>query len=387
MSLRRDISDFLLYCELTKQYSNNTTRNYKNTLDRLYTFLEEKKVQNTEDIDLALVNEYRIYLNQKDTLRNDKMAQRSQAYQIIVLRSFLKFLIKHGSVVMSPDALELPKTKMRKIEYLTEEEIGKLISIILNDTSKIPEVQKKRNTAIILTMFGSGLRISELLGLKKRDVINLDFEEFVSRKNGVEINEVVNVPNEVAIDRDNDKIEMGGILADDEEGTTDIVDTITPEQHELFTEAHPLVVQGKGGKVRTTFLAPVAKEAIYEYMYLRKDDECQHLFISFSKNRSSNQKKWKSLTPRMVQMILQKYANRLGIYKHVTPHTLRHSFATKILFESNDLRSVQTLLGHSNIATTQIYTHITDNQIRELHGKVFGKKAEQTEGEPHPTQK
>jgi site-specific recombinase XerD len=76
----------------------------------------------------------------------------------------------------------------------------------------------------------------------------------------------------------------------------------------------------------------------------------------------------------MVQMMIQKYANSIGIYKHITPHTLRHSFATKILFEGGDIRSVQILLGHSNIATTQIYTHITDWQIKDLHSRVFKKK-------------
>ncbi len=351
MALQRDVSDFLLYCELTKQYSDNTIRNYKNTLERLMVFLDEKSVKKSEEISLSLINEYRVYLNQKATLRNDKMAQRSQAYQIIVLRSFLKFLAKHGLQVMNAEALELPKTKMRMIEFLSEEEIGKLVSIILNDASKIPEVQKKRNTALILTMFGSGLRLSELLNLKKANIVGSDYQLFLNQKLDV------NPPNQSDV---SEKINE--------------VDIIESEQAELFTEAHPLIIQGKGGKVRTTFLAPVAKEAIYEYLCLRKDDDCPHLFISFSKNRSSNPKKWKSLTPRMVQMILQKYANQLGIYKHVTPHTLRHSFATKILFESNDLRSVQTLLGHSNIATTQIYTHITDAQTRDLHSKIFGKK-------------
>ncbi len=76
----------------------------------------------------------------------------------------------------------------------------------------------------------------------------------------------------------------------------------------------------------------------------------------------------------MVQMILQNYARRLGIYRASLPHTLRHSFATKILSEGGDLRSVQTLLGHSNLATTQIYTHITNLQIKDLHNRVFGKK-------------
>ncbi|NJK70880.1 MAG: tyrosine-type recombinase/integrase, partial [Thermales bacterium] len=82
-------------------------------------------------------------------------------------------------------------------------------------------------------------------------------------------------------------------------------------------------------------------------------------------------KKFRALTPRMVQLLIKKYANRLGIYKKITPHTFRHSFATKLLMKGGDLRTVQTLLGHSNISTTQIYTHISDQRIKDLHSKVF----------------
>jgi len=312
MSLfKRDMEDFLLYCELTKQYSDNTVRNYKNTLERFSTYLDSMKIEQTNMIDLDVINGYRHFLHKKTTSRKDKMSLKSQSYQVVVLRSFLKFMIKHGAVVLNPDSLELPKSRMRRIEYLTESEVSKLVASIINDQSKTPEVIKKRNAALILCMFGSGLRLSEVLKLTK-DEIN------------------------------------------DEDGQ--------------------LMISGKGGKIRTTFLAPVALEALESYLEARKEDKNPYLFISFSKNRPKKEKIYKPLTPRMVQMMLEQYAKRLGIYKHVTPHTLRHSFATKILFEGGDIRSVQTLLGHSNIATTQIYTHITDWQIKDLHKRVFGGK-------------
>jgi site-specific recombinase XerD len=310
-TFRRDMEDFLLYCELTKQYSDNTVRNYRNTLERFADYLDETKIEQTNMIDLDVVNGYRHYLNRKESIRKDKLSPKSQAYQIIVLRSFLKFMIKNGSVVLNPDSLELPKTRMRRIEYLTETEVHQLVRSIVNDTRKVPEVVKKRNQALILCMFGSGLRLSEVLGLKKAEINH-------------------------------------------EEGQ--------------------LMIMGKGGKVRTTFLAPAAIESIEQYLELRGEDECPYLFISFSRNRVKDSRKWKPLTPRIVQMMLHDYATGLGIYKKITPHTLRHSFATKILFDGGDLRSVQTLLGHSSISTTQIYTHITDWQIKELHQKVFGRK-------------
>ena len=365
MSFRSDMEDFLLYCELTKQYSLNTVRNYRNTLERFATFLDTKKIEHTREIDLGIVNDYRLFLNKQITLRREKMSLKAQAYQIVVLRSFLKFMIKHGTVVLNPDSLELPKTRMRRIEFLTDSEVQKLINTILNDTSKVPEVQKKRNQAIILAMFGSGLRLSEVLSLKKAEVTTLNnFESPYLIKKDLVLENISQSQDETG--NSNSNLDLKEQIKPQS--------SIGPEKEEEEVAIHPLLIQGKGGKVRTTYLAPAAKEAIDEYLQLRGADNDPHLFISFSRNRPKNPKKWTALTPRMVQMILQTYARRLGIYKHVTPHTLRHSFATKILLEGGDLRSVQTLLGHSNLATTQIYTHVTDWQIRDLHTKIFGKK-------------
>jgi site-specific recombinase XerD len=311
MGYKHDIEDFLLYCQLTKQYSDNTVRNYKNTLDRFGTFLEKfTKVTNSNEIDINIVNQYRKYLSEISTIRKDKMNPRAQAYQIIVLRSLLKFLTKSGVRVLSADRLELPKQRMRKIEFLSDSEIERLVQAIGNDIT-VPSVQKKRNMALIQCIFGSGFRVSEVLSIHKAQ-----------------------------IDIDNSQV----------------------------------MITGKGGKVRSTFLSQEAMTAIMEYLEVRGLDENPWLFISFSKNRKKDKSQIKPLTPRMVQMMMQNYAKRIGIYKQITPHTLRHSFATKLLMEGGDLRSVQTLLGHSNLATTQIYTHITDWQIKDLHSKVFGKK-------------
>jgi site-specific recombinase XerD len=361
MSFARDMEDFLLYCELTKQYSLNTVRNYRNTLERFQTFLDSKKIERSQDIDIDIVNNYRQHLNRMTTIRKDKMSLKAQSYQIVVIRSFLKFLIKHGSVVLNPDKLELPKSRMRRIEFLSDSEVQKLISAILNDTNKIPEVQKKRNQAIILTMFGSGLRLSEMLALRKAETGSVEEFEYAGTEDDIDQENFEEMDPQEFIDQDDIPVDENPV--DDE--------TIRDNP-----EIQPLLIKGKGSKYRTTYLAPAAKEAIDEYLKLRGQDENQYLFISFSKNRPKDPKDWKPLTPRMVQMMLQQYAQRLGIYKHITPHTLRHSFATKILSEGGDLRSVQTLLGHSNLATTQIYTHITNIQIRDLHTKIFGKKDE-----------
>ncbi len=125
-------------------------------------------------------------------------------------------------------------------------------------------------------------------------------------------------------------------------------------------------VRGKGEKVRVVFLSPAAKQAIKEYEQKRGDVE-DALFVQLSRNGSGGR-----LTPRSVERIIKQYAIKAGITRKVTPHVIRHSFATDLLENGADLRSVQALLGHANIATTQVYTHITDKHLREVHKKFHG---------------
>lgn len=130
-------------------------------------------------------------------------------------------------------------------------------------------------------------------------------------------------------------------------------------------------VRGKGEKVRVVFLSPVAKKAIKVYLDKRSDVD-EALFIQTSK--SARTAADLRLTPRSVERIVKHYAVKAGITRKVTPHVIRHSFATDLLESGADLRSVQALLGHSNIATTQVYTHVTDKHLREVHRAFHGKR-------------
>ncbi|MCR4333624.1 MAG: tyrosine-type recombinase/integrase [Patescibacteria group bacterium] len=127
-----------------------------------------------------------------------------------------------------------------------------------------------------------------------------------------------------------------------------------------------LSVRGKGEKVRVVFLSPTAKEAVRTYLKARKDME-EALFVD---GRMDDPHR---ITPRDVQRHSKSYVTRAGITNVVTPHTLRHVFATDLLSNGADIRSVQQLLGHASINTTQIYTHITDSHLREIHKKFHGK--------------
>ena len=163
-----------------------------------------------------------------------------------------------------------------------------------------------RDWAIIELLFSSGLRVSELVNLD-RDHINLKRREFS--------------------------------------------------------------VRGKGGKDRPIFISEAAAACVQDYLNKRTDN-ARALFIRYSgSQKTDNSGNYQRLTARSVQRLVARYARLAGITKHVSPHTLRHSFATDLVMNGADLRSVQAMLGHSNIATTQIYTHITDPHLKSVHQK------------------
>lgn len=131
-----------------------------------------------------------------------------------------------------------------------------------------------------------------------------------------------------------------------------------------------LSVRGKGGKVRVVFISDDAKRCLKAYLDLRKDMD-DALFVKVSNEKAKREPE--GLTRRSIERIVKTYAIKAGISKKVTPHVIRHCFATDLLRNGADLRSVQMLLGHSNISTTQIYTHVTDSHLRDIHKKFHSK--------------
>lgn len=131
-------------------------------------------------------------------------------------------------------------------------------------------------------------------------------------------------------------------------------------------------VRGKGEKVRVVFLSPEAKQSVKTYLNKRGDMD-DALFIRIGKTMDDGKEGSLRLTPRSVERIIKYYAIKAGISKKVTPHIIRHAFATDLLQNGADIRSVQALLGHANINTTQIYTHVTDKGLHEIHKAFHGK--------------
>lgn len=142
---------------------------------------------------------------------------------------------------------------------------------------------------------------------------------------------------------------------------------------DIEIEKDEISVRGKGEKVRVVFVSENARKAVKAYLKIRKDMS-DALFVSYPRTAMSGDNAIpQRITSRSVERIVKFYAVKAGISKKVTPHVVRHSFATDLLENGADLRSVQALLGHANIGTTQIYTHVTDKHLRDIHKKFHGK--------------
>ncbi len=152
-----------------------------------------------------------------------------------------------------------------------------------------------------------------------------------------------------------------------------ISELVSLDRDQVNTKRREFMVRGKGQKDRPVFISEAAAMHIEKYL-AKRSDSLPPLFLNYSRNKvTANSGDYRRLTARSIQRILNRYARLAGITKHVSPHTLRHSYATALLMNGADIRSVQSMLGHSNISTTQIYTHVTDEHLREVFEKFHGK--------------
>lgn len=312
-SLLTYITDYLDYLEIEKNRSRKTRENYERYLRRFTDWLSaatNKKAEQlvSQDISTDLIRQYRLWLNRVVIEGSEEnLKKNTQTYYIIALRNLLKYLSKRDVPVIAADKIELPKMPMREINLINLDELERLL-----DQPNTSNLKGLRDKAILETLFSTGLRVSELAGLKKES-INLKTGEFS--------------------------------------------------------------VKGKGSKIRVVFLSDRAKTALTNYMDKRQDLE-EYLFISTGFNQSKTSVK--ALTTRSIERLVKYYAASAGITKDVVPHTLRHAFATDLLQNGADLRSVQMMLGHSSITTTQIYTHLTDKELKETYKAFHGRRMKET---------
>ncbi len=146
-----------------------------------------------------------------------------------------------------------------------------------------------------------------------------------------------------------------------------VSELVNLDRDHVNTKRREFMVRGKGQKDRPVFISKTAADHVNTYLASRSDSLVP-LFLNYSRNNIADMSgAYRRLTPRSIQRMISKYAKLAGITKHVSPHTMRHSFATDLLMNGADIRSVQSMLGHSNISTTQVYTHVTDSHLREVY--------------------
>ncbi len=308
-------TEFLEYLEIEKGRSIKTVENYDRYLTR---FLNHTKVSSPTALTEQMVREFRLYLNRQPGTTGT-MKHKTQNYYMISLRAFLKFLRKRGVESLNPERIELAKVGARDLDLMSSDELERLL--------QAPE------KGLMSSGSAKNQRIHKLIGLRDKAMLELLFST------GLRVSELCSLNRDLDLSRDQ------------------------------------FSIRGKGEKVRVVFFSPESKEHIKEYIDERSDVD-DALFIQMGKASAQAEKTKKGLrlTPRSVERIVKRYATKAGITRKVTPHVIRHSFATDLLENGADLRSVQALLGHSNIATTQVYTHVTDKHLLEVHKAFHGKR-------------
>ena len=302
------LTDFLEYLEIEKGLSNNTQVNYHRFLTRFFTWLSENKLDTLSPAELTTdhIWEYRVFLSRNLDGRTKRPLKKST--QNYYLIALRSFL--EFFVEKKIATLSPSSIKLAKDKADKEIKFLKLEEIeklLLSPDTKT--MSGLRDRALLETLFSTGLRVAEL----------------------------------VALNRDQLKLNTG---------TRDL----------------EIAIVGKGNKVRAVYFSDRSVKWLREYLE-KRDDKDKALFINY-KRGAENSNTSRRLTTRSIEYIIKKYVTNSGLPFMTTPHTLRHSFATDLLSQGADLRLVQEFLGHRNIATTQIYTHVTNKQLRDVHKKL-----------------
>lgn len=278
------LDKYIKFLKNERNYSPHTQSNYQRDLKFLVSFIGQRK------IDRTLAREYLL------ALEKNKFSRRSIARKLSSTRSFCRFLVRDKKLEQNPfESLLTPKLPKKLPNFLYPEEINGLLSATEEKTPS-----GLRDRAILETIYGTGLRVAELIRVNLSD---LNFEE------------------------------------------------------------GEIKVMGKGSKERIVLFGSKAREALHHYIdegrpKLAGKKKAAALFINHHGDR---------LTARSVEEMIVHQARKAGITKKVTPHTLRHSFATHLMAGGADLRVVQELLGHVSLSTTQVYTHITKERLKEVY--------------------
>ncbi|MHC4139363.1 MAG: tyrosine recombinase XerC [Planctomycetota bacterium] len=293
--------EFITKLEHEKGFSEHTLRAYHKDLLQFDIFLKSEKRSSLENINHLLLRKFLA------VLRSKNYSKTTIARKLASIRSFFKFLIREGVLVSNPfEMLRTPKQEEKLPHFLSISDVDVLLK-----TPDRSNVMGLRDMAILETLYSTGIRVSELVGL---DENNIDF--------------------------------FGGMIK----------------------------VQGKGRKERLVPIGSHAIKAINEYVDSKSKSKInENKKVSRSGPLFLN-KFGGRLTARSVARSLDKYLKMSGVNLLTSPHTFRHSFATHLLDKGADLRAVQELLGHSNLSTTQVYTHVTTERLKSVYDKAHPRK-------------
>ncbi len=286
------MNTYLDHLTIEKGLADNSTESYARDLMKFLRFLEKNNILTMDDADVTVLLGWLVDLTKKG------LSARSRARHLIAVRGFYQYLIREHQITSDPSGLiDIPKTGRHLPDILSQKEVETLLNAQEDITPR-----GLRNIAMLETLYGAGLRVSELVNMKMNNI----------------------------------NLEAGFVR--------------------LF---------GKGSKERIVPIGSIARNRLQQWVdkgrpVLLNTMQSHYLFVALKGNPMTRQGFWK---------IIKKTAVIAGITKPVTPHTLRHSFATHLLEGGADLRSVQTMLGHSDISTTQIYTHISRAYLIEMHKK------------------
>jgi len=314
-SIIKHIPDFLDYLEVERGAANKTQENYSRYLNKFRKWLKSAHIQNLKPHELTPghIWKYRVFLSRSPASNNKDnkpLKKKTQNYYLIALRNLLTYFSDRDIQSLPADKVKLAKDKSDRTIKFLS--LDQVEKLLLSpDTSHNIGL---RDRAILESLFSTGLRVAELIALNRE---------------------------QIKIKQSAKDLELG--------------------------------ITGKGGKTRTIYFSERSVKWLRKYLNTR-DDTDKALFVNYRPGKSVESSSSRRLSSRSVERILEKYSKKAGLPIIATPHTLRHSYATDLLNQGVDIRTVQELLGHRNIATTQVYTHITNKQLRDVHNKFHSGK-------------
>ncbi len=308
----KHLTDFINYCEIEKGLANKTQENYARFLGDFFAWLKKNNLSDLLPSNLSEEHiwRYRLYLSRNKSIRTKTELKKVSQNLYLIA---LRSLLEYFS---EKSINSLPPNKIKLAKASGDREINFLNLSQIDKLLSAPDTSTKnglRDRVILEVLFSTGLRVAELRSLNRY---------------------------QFKIDKNTDDLEV--------------------------------VIVGKGSKIRTVYFSRRAVIWLKKYLDLRTDMD-DALFINYWKP-AQNGTKSRRLTVKSIDELVKKYVKIAGLPMITTPHTLRHSFATDLLSQGVDLRLVQEFLGHRNIATTQIYTHVTKKQLRDIHRKIHSSR-------------